>query len=255
MNLVKLLGGLGNQMFQYAFGQALKGKTIYDISWYLHLPEGATPRNLELQHFNCKLNLRENSLINQAEFWVCNKLNKLKKYDGYFQNEQYFKSIRKQLLRDFSLKEKLNISNEQILQKIKETESVSVHIRRGDYVRLRHIHPECSLEYYEKAIRYILDIHPNAHFFLFSDDIPWVKKEFKMPKNYDIVDVNDADFGYRDLELMKNCKHNIIANSSFSWWRAWLNENINKVVIAPQIWQLISEEDNKNICPSEWIRL
>ena len=143
-----------------------------------------------------------------------------------------------------------------MLDNILKTTSISLHIRRGDYLTPENAetHCLCSPSYYQNAIQYIVQRVENPHFFIFSDDITWVFDNFKMPYPYTIVNVNDSYTGYYDLELMRNCKHNIIANSTFSWWGAWLNENPNKIVIAPQRW-FMNQEEEIDIIPSSWVRL
>lgn len=176
---------------------------------------------------------------------------------GFFQSEKYFKDIRKTIIRDFRLIEKLNDENKKILEKINSTESISVHFRRGDYLKSRvaNVFGSCSEEYYQKAIDEIASkIDKTPTIFIFSDDITWVKENIKFKYETVYVDINSGKQGYFDLELMKNCKHNIIANSSFSWWGAWLNENKNKIVVAPKIWLKTLDYDY-DIIPTDWIRL
>jgi len=176
-------------------------------------------------------------------------------YNGYFQNESYFKNEREAILKCFSSKNPLDEKNQLVLNKITETNSVSLHVRRGDYVTLESaskFHGVCPLEYYEKAIAHIAKRVDNPHFFLFSDDIDWVIKNMKIEHPFTIVDFNQGK-GWLDLELMKHCKHNIIANSSFSWWGAWLNENTQKIVIAPKKWN--TQNKKCEIIPNEWIKL
>lgn len=176
-------------------------------------------------------------------------------YEGYFQHEKYFKHLREDILKSFSLSVPLDEKNQTVLNKILETNSVSIHIRRGDYVHLEHVsktHGTCSLDYYKKAVEYITKKVENPHFFIFSDDIDWVIKNFKIEYPFMVVDFNQEK-EYFDLNLMKNCKHNIIANSSFSWWGGWLNENPQKIVIAPKKWTL--KKQKCDILPSGWVKL
>lgn len=292
--IVKLNGGLGNQMFQYAFACALVNKfkvdILFDFSFFeeIKLNENFTTRVFELDVFNigCKpaekealdkikrpdfKSKLERSLakifpknyginyIREKNLYVFDKklLNSPDYiyYEGYFQNEKYFKHLRSELLNKFSLKVPLDEKNQTALNKILETSSVSIHIRRGDYVNLestKKIHGTCPLEYYKEAIEYIAKKVKNPHFFLFSDDIDWVIKNLKLEYPFTVIDFNQGK-GWFDLNLMKNCKHNIIANSSFSWWGAWLNENPEKIVIAPKKWTL--EKRKGNIVPREWIKL
>lgn len=141
-----------------------------------------------------------------------------------------------------------------MLEKIQNTNSVSLHIRRGDYLQCERF-IECSLKHYYDAIDYIEQqtAKKNLTIFCFSDDIQWVKENLKINYETYFVDINKDINSYFDIELMRNCKHNIIANSSFSWWGAWLNENPNKIVIAPTQWY--KNEPLYDIIPTEWIKL
>lgn len=296
--VVKFNGGLGNQMFQYAFASVLAKKfgveVVFDFSFFEDVKdcEIATSRVFELGVFNvdCKEATKEDlaQVVHpqhcskfQNRLWKLFKIKKFRPvgnsflqtksyafdkdllndpnyfyYNGYFQNEKYFKHLRTELLKSFSLKEPLDEKNQSVLNIIKSTNSVSLHIRRGDYVSLEcanKFHGVCSLDYYKKAIEYIAKKVKNPNFFLFSDDIAWVVENLKINYPYTVIDFNQGK-GHLDLELMKNCNYNIIANSSFSWWGAWLNENPEKIVIAPQKWtaQKVKKCD---VIPNKWVKL
>lgn len=291
--IIKFNGGLGNQMFQYAFACALKKKfnseILFDFSYFEDVKshDEVTTREFELGVFNfdCKEASTEDlKEIKRPEFksklkntlakkfpkifsinyvreknntiYDKNLLNSQYMYfEGYFQSEKYFKSIRNYLLKNFSLKEPLDEKNQAVLNQIKETNSVSIHIRRGDYITLDYvnkIHGVCPIEYYKKAIKYITQKIQNPHFFIFSDDINWVNENLKIEHPYTIVDFNQGK-GWLDMNLMKQCKHNITANSSFSWWGAWLNETPEKIVIAPRKWT--AKKQNDDIVPKSWLKL
>jgi hypothetical protein len=177
-------------------------------------------------------------------------------FGGYYQTEKYFADLREELLEDFSLNVELGFKNEKMLEKIKNCESISLHIRRGDYLKRIDTYGTCSIEYYKNAIERILK---NANLqapviFVFSDDYKWVKENLKFPYETIYADINSSDKGYFDLELMKNCKHNVIANSSFSWWGAWLNENPDKIVVAPKPWFKYLKTDG-DLIPENWTQL
>ncbi len=277
MKIVKLVGGLGNQMFQYAFGQLLGKETQYDASWFEYSKNNlnVTQRNYELDFFNIqpkrltKKQARKYKKNNKLLFFfgVETRLRKIIEkplniynpnllnekegvFEGYFQCAQYYEPIREKLLKDFVPKNKISIENQKILEQIQSTNSVSLHVRRGDYLKLQHIHGLCDISYYEKAINYVSKRIENTHFFLFSDDIEWVIENLKINHPYTVVDINHDDKNPWDMWLMKHCKHNIIANSSFSWWGAWLNENPNKIVIAPKEWK--ANEKTLDIIPHNW---
>lgn len=291
--IVKFNGGLGNQMFQYAFACAISKKynseIVFDFSYFDEVKKvnSVATRFFELNVFNfeCKEATKQDlELVKKPEFdsklkksiakrfpklfginYVREKHNYVFDknlinmpyyfYDGYFQHEKYFKSIKNELIEKFTLKIPLDEANQAALNQILETNSVSIHVRRGDYVEMdyaKNVHGACSLEYYKKAIEYVLKNIKNPHFFLFSDDIQWVIENLKIDFPYTVINFNQGK-GWLDLNLMKNCKHNIIANSSFSWWGAWLNKNPNKIVIAPTQW--LVKKTKCDIIPKEWIKL
>ena len=178
---------------------------------------------------------------------------------GYWQSPKYFNSIETLIRKEFTFQKPLDSKNLEILNLIKNTISVSIHIRRTDFqiINSNDIHGFCSLEYYDEAINYI---HTNvlmSKFFIFSDDINWAKENLKVPMNSYFVSGNTGEKSYIDMQLMSNCNHNIIANSSFSWWGAWLNSNPKKIVIAPKKW--FSDEkmnaQTDDLIPAEWIRM
>ena len=248
MIIVKLKGGLGNQMFQYAYGRKLtleRQATLVLDKTYLtpirQLITGTTTRHYELGEFKIK-----------AKFTKAKGHNYL---DGYWQNEKYFKDIRHILLKDFTLKKKTN--NFLKLKKlIAETNSVSIHFRRGDYVKravTRKYHGVLNLNYYRRAIALIGEKVEKPNFFVFSDDISWVKKNFKIGKPLTFISGLRKLTNSEELILMSLCKHNIIANSSFSWWGAWLNKNPAKIVIAPKRW--FRAKTDSEIVPQSWIKL
>ena len=181
---------------------------------------------------------------------------------GYFQSEKYFIKYRNKILNDFRLKCKLSELSESVYKKIvKEKVTCSIHVRRGDYasnLKVRGFHGLCDLSYYRNAVEFMKQKYGDITFFVFSDDSGWLKTNFIVSSNkVIIVENNKARPNFEDLILMSKCNHQIIANSSFSWWAAWLNENKFKTVIAPKQW-LKNPSDNalvKDLIPSTWIRL
>lgn len=271
--IVRLKGGLGNQMFQYAYGKAIEhftgAKVLYDPYWFdiCHTFENCTARALELSYFNVDMIYATKELIEDYEPFLRQDRNRrgynkklmyLKEktlYEGYFQGEDCIKEIREQLLKDFELKEPPCRENLEVLGKIVSSNSVSLHIRRGDYLKYIDAHGICSLEYYKKAINYIAKRVSNPHFFLFSDDIAWVVANLKIEQPFTVVDINSGSAAVFDLNLMKHCKHNIVANSSFSWWGAWLNENEEKIVIGPKRWFADKKIPETGLVPNWFVRL
>lgn len=280
MIISQLKGGLGNQMFQYALGRKLSLQNNKVLILDLSYVKKDSLRNYELVNLNIQA---ETSTKNQEQLFA--KANKLQRFlpfyqlisekskraadhkfaatagftylDGYWQSEEYFKDIRKQLIKDFQLKKPLDRASKKTLNLISKHNSVAVHSRRTDYVTntaANKVHGVCSLAYYKKAIKYITKKIQEPHFFIFSDDINWVKNNLKL-NNCFYMDKNPIEKGFKDLELMKNCKHFITANSSFSWWGAWLSENQNKIVVAPKPWFAKKSLNEGDTVPIQWIRI
>jgi uncharacterized protein (DUF1499 family) len=269
MIITRISGGLGNQMFQYAIAKSIAQKNNdtfkLDITFY---PK-QTLRKYELNLLNINENIAlENESIQLRGkegfiFRVCKKLslplNRPTSYlqekentvfdetiynqegniylDGFWQNEKYIIDIRKELIQDFTPKNNRSIEAQKYLNNINKTNSISLHVRRGDYVSNQHtnnVHGVCDINYYKRAIDYIKNEIENPIFYIFSDDIIWCKENFSFLKEKVFIDKTENLID--DLELMMHCKHNIIANSSFSWWGAWLNTNKQKIVISPILW-------------------
>jgi hypothetical protein len=180
---------------------------------------------------------------------------------GFWQSEKYFLDYREEILKEFSFKNKFSDENLKIAKKIQEKSSVAIHVRRGDYISnpgASKTFVSLDVQYYQKAIEKLdIDI-PHALLVFFSDDISWVKKNIinRLLSNYEyiIVDNNKGDESYNDMRLMSLCDHNIIANSSFSWWGAWLNQNPRKQIIAPKKWFLI-DKNTDDLYPNNWIKI
>jgi hypothetical protein len=285
-----LKGGLGNQLFQFAAGKSLslyyKVDHELDTSYFDRLENKIAQRNLDIYDFKISskivsdinfAKLRQKGLKNVASR-INNKIfkryylnwdpkffsNKSSYLDGYFQSEKYFlwcdHEIRNELiLRDELLAEITNIKDE-----INQTHNaVSLHIRRGDYVinpKNRHLYDICSGDYYNKAIKYIKDRVQNPTFFIFSDEINIFKDILKsnerfIPISSFLTKNNEKLKPSQELFLMSLCKNHIIANSSFSWWGAYLNANNNKTVIAPNLWNRSKFYRQTDIVPKNWIKL
>lgn len=292
MIIVKLMGGLGNQMFQYATGSALAKRLntqlVLDITGYDNMHPDDTPRHYELDCFALNTELAseealsrvrpageqaglrdrlarqlsskgpifsysEDPLQSPSQF---KNLRNNTYLIGWWQDEAYFKSIRSQLAKEFKPLKRSAVCKKIEKEILATEESVSLHVRRGDYVSNKNAnkhHGLAPLDYYKTSIQEFSQKMKNPVFYIFSDDIAWCKKNIKA-KN--IVFVENTAAGYEDMYLMSLCKHNIIANSSFSWWGAWLNTNEKKIVIAPKVWFQNTESNNAtDIVPSEWKRL
>ena len=171
--------------------------------------------------------------------------------DGYWQNELYFSDIRELLLRELSPISSMNDLGCAYLECIKKTNSISLHVRRGDYLNLKNI-GVLDVDYYMKAVEYIRTNVEKPIFFIFSDDLEWCKNSLGFLEGCIYVDRTQTEID--DLKLMSFCRHNIIANSSFSWWGAWLNQNPKKTVIAPKGWHL-NVPGSSNVILSDWVKL
>jgi hypothetical protein len=289
--IIKILGGLGNQLFQYAFAYSLARRTDSLLKSDIQGFENYDLREFELQRFNivCELASKEEieNLKYKAESPFGRLLRKLRKrprqhatsfhsephfqfsksifdlrhsayLDGYWQSEKYFRDYREELLDLFSLKNGFTHLSRAYLQDIEQCASVALHIRRGDYVTdpiTRSYHGRCDPEYYANAAAVIQQHLSNPHFFIFSDDLHWAKANLGFLDQFTFVESEDQAFACEEMILMSRCRHNIIANSSFSWWAAWLNKNPRKMIITPKQWFTDSSVDTSDLLPGSWIQL
>lgn len=292
---MNIAGGLGNQMFQYACSIALSKMTGQTVYFSTDLLEHYNDHNgFELEKvFDITLAkasqkdvrnmlgvlrspaisrrllakkslkpFRSSNFLLDTDYEDMNSLCKDIKQNtylqGYWQNESFFYKEKQEVLNAFSIKKKPNSENLSLLNEIEKSESVAIHIRRGDYVnnpKTLKFHGICSLDYYKDSMAYILDQKPNASFYIFSDDHNWVNENIvKNKNNMRLVTHNKGENSCWDLFLMSKCKNIITANSTFSWWAAWLNQNPNGTIIAPLKWFNAQKEPN-NFIPKNWIRL
>ena len=159
---------------------------------------------------------------------------------------------------EFSFKQPATGRNLEAAAEIGACNAVSLHVRRGDYAAdpvVMAMHGVCSLDYYARAVEYVLERVSKPVFFLFSDDPDWVRDHLKVRGSMRVVDQNGPDSGSEDLRLMVQCKHHIIANSTFSWWGAWLNANPDKLVIAPKRWFADGSLNTSDLLPTNWVKM
>lgn len=294
MIIIKLQGGLGNQMFQYAFGRYLtlknNSKLVLDLSFLTKRPYGVnyTFRNYELSEFDIKADIQNNTnnlyknilskiigkfkilqLLNVVKFPVIivqEDFRPIKKYlnlrgnyylDGFWQSEIFFKEFETQIRQDFNFNSEIPNQCKSFVNEIYQNNSICLHIRRGDFLKNaenRTTHGVCSIDYYKDAIQHISKNIEYPIFFVFTDDFQWAKSEFKN-NNFKFFDFEDLQSNaVLNLQIMSKCKHFIISNSSFSWWAAWLSENKNKVVIAPKTWFTDKNIDFSKVVPENWIK-
>lgn len=275
MITVQLNGGLGNQMFQYSAGRAVSLQHNVPLALDITHCKRNPARPYKLCNFKVagevveespliiklKSILHPQSLFKEQSFYYDPSI--LDCHDdvylqGYWQSEKYFKGIEKIIREDFTLSEEPDYLNQQMIDKIRNCEAVSLHIRRGDYVsnpETTAYHGICSEEYYRGAVSKLENYVKNPHFFVFSDDPSWVKEKLDIRHSTTIIDFNGSEKDYEDMRLMSLCKHHIIANSSFSWWGAWLSNNPQKIVVAPKQWFNKPDIKTQDLIPGTWFRL
>lgn len=278
MIIIKLQGGLGNQLFQYALGRTLekvyKKDVKYDLSFYTNNKK-FTPRSYFLDKFNTKVKIASDVEIKNTRplfaYTIKKLLNKLfyKKYhiayeSGFLESikgkdsiylEGYWHSYRYVEPCLNNLKMEIILIDDKVSGTLKG-ESIAVHIRRGDYLNKSGNLNILDTSYYKEAVGVILKKVENPHYYIFTDDTAWVKANISFFKKGEITYV--SEFGLEDYEefsLMTQCKNVIIANSSFSWWGAMLNQNKEGTIICPKDWKNIYLKNDENLCPKEWIRV
>lgn len=268
--VIKLCGGLGNQLFQYAAGRslsiALGVELVLDLNWYDNIPNNNTFREYMLGSYN--INARPatqlekiscdiyHSRVGSRLFFFLKKWKHFREknfdfdpeffsqktnlyLDGYWQSPKYFEQIEAIIRNELECTESIEDVDLHLCHEMNECNSVSIHIRRGDYITNKSAsqhHGVCQVDYYLKAIKMIEANVQHPKFYIFSDDIQWAKDNLSDVKNIKFVDHNSKKNPCHDLRLMSNCRHHIIANSSFSWWGAWLGVKRDSWVIAPNQW-------------------
>ena len=275
MRLIKITGGLGNQMFIYAFYLQMKKRfphvyiDLTDMMHY-HAHYGyEMHRVFGLPHVECCMNqplkkvlefLFFKTIIERKQHgslrpYECRYLWPLIYFKGFYQSEKYFSGIEDEVRQAFTFD--LYQANERTLrmreQIDKDEQAVSLHVRRGDYLHPKFyesIGSVCQLPYYRNAVQEMEVRVTNPHYYVFSEDLDWVKANLNL-SNAVYVDWNKGEDSWQDMMLMSRCRHHIICNSSFSWWGAWLNPRKGKVVIAPERWT--RDMDSREIVPARWI--
>lgn len=293
MKLVAITGGLGNQMFIYAFMVRLSqmhksclfhpykdsskkygqegfqleevftlrpvdhkkdiGLLLFGLYWHVTriFPKGMRSAMLALVGVKV-VNVAENFVF-YPEVLQSEPGGEL--FVGTWQSERFFQGAEQEVRKAFTFKEwLLNEKTRQLVKEIEKCESVSLHVRRGDYLSMKYTRGFggiCTQAYYLAAIKSMKDRIAKPRFFVFSDDLDWCKANLNIPDVF-FVDWNRGAESWQDMYLMSKCKHNIIANSSFSWWGAWLNANPEKIVVAPKQWWNGIKDD---VVPETWIRI
>lgn len=290
MKIVKLKGGLGNQMFQYAFAKALlsnsKDLVKLDTSW-INCDDS---KNIAISHvtnFNINLPIATNDDIDSIcltkhdyrhdikykleilfevifnnkyyfekdrSFRNIDSINEYSYFDGYWQSYRYFDQIFDELKKDFAPRKELSSETRLLIDRVKNENSVFVGVRRGDYLKYKKRYGDTNLDYYLKSMDYIEKIVSNPVYYIFSNDIDWVERNMDFGnKKINYRKNEDVVDDFEELILMSNCKHSIIQNSTYHWWGARLNYYDGKIVIAPGKW--FKDGSQIDIIPSEWIKI
>ncbi len=293
MVIAQLVGGLANQMVIYAAARSLAEHLHVELKLDITQLDKDNSRNYALHHLGITAALATqeeiNKVLRKSQFWLINKIQKKVhkfykgnalgvyqdppvKFDpnffalkdntyikGTYISKSYFESIASILKQEFQIKSPLSPQTERLLKIMASQNSISIHVRRGDYAdngKTQQVHGLLSLDFYKKAIQYCDERMQAPVYYVFSDDVSWVKKNLDINGSIYFIDHTNADRAYEDVLMMSQCKHNIIANSGFSFWGAWLNANKEKLVIAPEQW-FADKALNKqfDLLPEEWVKL
>jgi hypothetical protein len=278
MKLVNINGGLGNQMFQYAFLLSLKQQCPdkLQIPYYRFFLRFSEIEKHEKYTLEAAFDLEKTNVfvvfLARLIKRFCTKVqfdelvyepllhnvncSRTEYYLGFWQSEKYFASVAEQVRSAFTFRQPEKVECISVLQEIRKANSVSIHVRRGDFLQKPAYIDLCEAGYYGSAIAYMDKHVRDAKFFVFSDDIQWCRDTFK-GEQFFLVDCNTGEDVHLDMFLMSECKHNIIANSTFSWWAAWLNGNQQKMVLTPDQWfsEGCVEHDMNDILPEQWLRI
>lgn len=291
MIIAELTAGMGNQMFQYAAARRLAYVHRTELKLDVTHFNRQILRKYSLNYFNIQENFSTKEEINKYKPWqmklskrIISKIKRMvsnphhlfveeKFYhfdpkilnlpndvylSGFWQSDKYFKDIEDTVRKDLTIKIPQTGKNKELAETISSCQSVSIHIRRSDYLTDPAVykkHGVCDLDYYFNCIKLINKEIKNPIFFIFSDDCKWVQDNFRTGFPTIVISHNNSENAFEDLRLMSQCKHNIIANSSFSWWAAWLNSNKNKIVFTPKIWFRNMKLNDKDLIPDGWYRI
>lgn len=289
--IARIYGGLGNQIFQYAAARRLAlaagAKLELDGAWFA----GRTDRTFDLGWFSVAYERADERDIRRLRGWKLGLADRIVRrvvaqglpsprtffgesgygfdarllgvrgdvyLDGYFQSFKYFEDVAGTIRRDLRPRSGISPDAEALAHLIEaDASAVSVHLRRGDYVNnaaAARTHGTCPMEYYRRAMEYIEHRVRGPRYFVFSDDPSWAREHLQLG---DAVHVSESGTlnSREELVLMSKCRHHIIANSTFSWWGAWLDERPGSVVVAPRRWFVSSRRDTSDLLPENWVQL
>ena len=286
MIITKLIGGLGNQMFQYAAGAALARRLGVPLYVDARAFESYDRHALCLDVFGVPMHQVESRPVRRGGWWkrwlgglgggaaTGPRVYKEKAFtfdpevlglqgdvylDGYWQSERYFEDCASYIRELFTVRVEPSQTNREYLQAVAGDRSVSLHVRRGDYVTdagANAVHGTCDADYYARALACVEQrAGPSLQIFVFSDDPDWAEGMFRDDPRVRVMRHNDTLTNYEDLRLMSACRHHVLANSTFSWWGAWLDGRSDSTVIAPQRWFRDERMDARDLVPQRWIRL
>jgi hypothetical protein len=292
MVIVRLIGGLGNQMFQYATARAIAHRNGVPLRLDISGFESYDRHAYSLHHLSIQEALASEAEIERIKTahrrspvarlsWRLRRLRRFSRntvvverhfhfdpgilslrgnvyLDGHWQSPRYFQDSEAVIRRELKVRIPPDEYNQQVARQILQTEAVSLHIRRGDYVwdtSAQDAHGCCTLDYYQAAVARLVELGVEPHFFVFSDDPAWAQQHLKLTHPTTYVTENGAERNFEDLRLMSLCHHHVIANSSFSWWGAWLGEHPQKRVFAPRRWFNQAGHDTTDLIPDAWVRL
>lgn len=287
---VRLKGGMGNQMFQYAFGlnlaQKLNTDLKLDLSALLDRSKGDfVYREYDLPIFQVESDFLISPTFLKAFYKIkSSRLSKILKnqiqknknyireshfhfqsellaqptdetlYEGWFQSAKYFQGIEHKLRQHFTFKNKVLPESQNLLQKIQDSNSICLNVRRTDFLKVNNLNTT-SKDYFLTSAKEMAARVENPHFFIFSDDIDWCKQNLNLSFPTQVIDHGHKGFKFSNyMQLMSECKHFIIPNSSFAWWAVWLNSNTDKIVIAPKNWFNDPEINTTDLVPAHWLR-
>jgi len=294
MILVKLRGGLSNQMFQYAAARRLAAvhstSVRIDTSWYDNIPAGATLRTYELHHLQITGERASrwetigtdgvrSTRVPDLPIALYRRLRPRYRFVaeryfhfdpsvlalpdnaclfGYWVSERYFVDAAEIIRREFRFRNPPSLENQKWMARMAEAQSVAIHLRRGDYAAdpaVTASHGLCGVDYYRRCVELVRQHVVEPYFFVFSDDLNWARENLGLGTDAEYVDHNQGAPSHEDLRLMSCARHNIIANSSYSWWAAWLNQHESKLVVAPERWMSNPSFDSRDVLPMGWFQV
>lgn len=289
MIITRIDGGLGNQLFQYAYGYYLANQhsvpLLIDTCSYTNSPphgylldrycisatslrtpdqQALVPRryrsNRKPQGFTDWLGLRALRRHKESMFGFATEHLRVPDHRylvGYWQSERFFPGVRESLLAEFQLAAPVSQTTQQLIEQVQACRSVAIHVRRGDYLTgaAASIYSHLELDYYQRAVADWAGNWQKVKAFVFSNDIAWCKQHLRLPCSVVYVDHNTATTAHEDMEIMRHAQCCVIANSTFSWWGAWLNQRPDKAVYAPSEWFRPGTHDDTHIIPAGWRRI